>query len=71
MVVCVLLCNIHGLIFLPAILSTVDQIISKICRNKPKQKQGPRKKQLRSLERYRISAADTDPTRVDRPTIVE
>ncbi|KHN70673.1 Patched domain-containing protein 3 [Toxocara canis] len=77
MVLCVLLCNMHGLVFLPAILSLVDRLKAKCKRKKTHDMNGSAEKHRRKLRpniaaRHRsndIEAQQMDKTKVDRPPL--
>lgn len=81
MVTCVCLCNIHGLVFLPAILSMVDRLSAKFVRKKTystpaeravkKRMIQARKKISRIAEAQENCNDAPDNKKVDRPPLTE
>uniref|UniRef100_A0A0N5AZ70 SSD domain-containing protein n=1 Tax=Syphacia muris TaxID=451379 RepID=A0A0N5AZ70_9BILA len=74
MTLCVFLCNFHGLVFLPAILSTVDRITAKLQWKKTYDINHKKNmKKLRpNLAAFRVTdneAENSDRTKVDRPPL--
>lgn len=74
MTLCVFLCNLHGLLFLPAILSMVDRISAKVQKKKTydinhKKNMKKVRANLAALRIQESEAENVDRTKVDRPPL--